>query len=182
MTAEQRKIIEEWRQDMKLIFGAHYASCVEAQKLNCRLGIPVVALSAIVGTSSLADLASDPLPLTKIVVGLTSLLVAVLASLQTFLRYSERAEMHRKAGAKFAALHKEIDHILVCPPKDVELGRWMATFRKKWDRLSLESPTTSPRSWKRRKMELQTRQENDPPRLQARTSQGLEGRLDRTTE
>lgn len=156
MTTEQLKLIHEWRRDMKLIFGAHYASAVEAQQQNLRLGVPVVVLSAIVGTSVFAALGSDPSLLAKITVGCVSILVAVLAALQTFMRYAERAEMHREAGAKFAALHKEIDQLLVCPPKDDdELSRWMTSFRERWDKLSLESPTSSPSTWIKRKKELQ---------------------------
>ena len=159
MTAEQIKIIEEWRCDMKLIFGAHYASAVEAQRLNLRLGIPVVVLSAIVGTSVFAALDSNPSPFAKIAVGCVSMLVAALAALQTFMRYAERAEKHREAGAKFAALHKEIDQLLVCPPKDDdELSRWMSSFREHWDKLSLEFPTTMSSSWAKRKQQL--RKEN----------------------
>lgn len=156
MTPEQLKIIEEWRRDMKLIFGAHYASAVEAKRLNYRLGIPVVVLSAIVGTSVFAALGSDPSPIAKITVGCVSMLVVVLAALQTFMRYAEHAEKHREAGAKFAALHKEIDQLLVCPPKDdEELSRWMTSFRERWDKLSLESPTTSSSTWVQRKKQLQ---------------------------
>ena len=45
-------------------------------------------------------------------VGLASVLAAVLASLQTFLGYSERAEKHRVAGAKYGAIGRELEVML----------------------------------------------------------------------
>ena len=44
---------------------------------------------------------------------LLSIAAAVLASLQTFFRYSEAAEKHRSAGASFAALYRKFDLFLL---------------------------------------------------------------------
>lgn len=149
MTNEQKKQVEEWRDDMALIFRAQYESSLKTQRLNYWVGIPSAVLSAIVGTSIFAALDNNPSATDKIIVGCTSILVVVLTSLQTFLRYSERAEAHRMAGAKFAGLSKELSQILVCPPADdAEFSKWMTSFRGRWDKLSEESPTALPVIWK----------------------------------
>ena len=69
-----------------------------------------------------------------------SISAAVLASLQTFLAYSERAEKHRVAAAKYGALCRELDTIraelISISPELVE------SIRGKLDALAIESPQT----------------------------------------
>jgi hypothetical protein len=67
-------------------------------------GIPAVVLSTVVSTSVFASLLKQPDPWLQITLGFASVAAALLASLQTFLSYSERAEKHRIAGAKYGAL------------------------------------------------------------------------------
>jgi hypothetical protein len=67
-------------------------------RLNYLLGVPVVVLTTFVGTSVFATLQEDVNTSLRILVGAVSVFAAVLASLQTFLRYPERAEKHRIAG------------------------------------------------------------------------------------
>src|SRR5262245_50609618 len=150
MTADELKIIQEWHRDEKTSYAGHYASSNKARQLHYFLGIPVVILSAIVGTSVFLSLKySDPSQTTQIAVGLISMAVTVLGALQTFLRYSQRAEDHRAVGAKYAALYREIDQFFVCPPKDDdELRNWMTYLRERIDRLALESSMISGSKWK----------------------------------
>ena len=80
-------------------------------------GVPTVILSAVVGSSVFGSLAKSgrrdgqmamPIVRSGIGVGVVSILVTGLTALQTFLRHGERAEIHRSAGARFAALQKEV--------------------------------------------------------------------------
>jgi len=156
MTSEQKQMLEEWQDTFQLFLRGHYDAANRCERLNLWFGIPVVALSACVGTSifSALGLESAPPPWAKILVGCVSLLVAVLAALQTFLKYSERGEKHRIAGASFAALHKEIDQMLVLSPTDDhKLGAAMTSLRTRWDELSKESPTIPPKIYARYKGE-----------------------------
>jgi protein-S-isoprenylcysteine O-methyltransferase Ste14 len=107
MTNEQKQKLKEWQGNFQIFLRGHYDAANRCERLNLWFGIPVVVLSTLVGTSifSALGLESAP-PWAKILVGCVSLLVAILAALQTFLRYSERGEKHRIAGASFAALHK----------------------------------------------------------------------------
>jgi hypothetical protein len=125
------------------------------------LGIPTAILSALVGTSVFAALNEQPGKAAQIAVGLVSILVAILASLQTFLRLAERAEKHKESAARFAALHREVDQALVLPPTtDQELKTWMDSFRERWDALAREAPTANRRIWERaRGQMLQHRQQ-----------------------
>lgn len=155
MTDEQKEQIQDWGDGTQFVYRAHYESAVRLQRANLWLGIPTAILSGLVGTSVFATLNEQPVKKAQIAVGLISILVAILASLQTFLRFAERAEKHKEAGARFAALHREADQALVLPPPtDQELKKWMDSFRERWDALSREAPTANRRIWERARAQM----------------------------
>ena len=51
----------------------------------------------------------------KVVLGSVSVLAAVLASLQTFFNYSERAQRDRKLGAEYGTIRRRIDVVMALP-------------------------------------------------------------------
>lgn len=146
---QDRQLLNIWDSDLRVFCHGHYDVATHLDRRNYQLGIPVVVLSAIVGTSVFASVSLDPSLYAKIGVGLISILVAVLGSLQTFLRLAERAEKHREAGARFGALLKEIEQHQAVQIPDDELTGWCTDFRVRWDRLSAESPTIPRRIYKK---------------------------------
>ena len=76
------------------------------------LGVPVIVLTTLVGTSVFASLSTQPDPRLQITTGIASVVAAVLAALQTFLGHSDRAEKHRLAGAKYGALGRQLEELL----------------------------------------------------------------------
>ncbi len=48
-----------------------------------------------------------------------SISAPILAALQTFLRFPERAEQHRTAAVRFGKLKRDVETLLVFPPSDV---------------------------------------------------------------
>ena len=97
---KQQELIDVWETDLRIICHAHYDAAVRAEHRNYQLGIPVIVLSVIVGSAIFVSLKKDPSTYVRIIVGLLSLGSVVLALLQTFLKWSERAEKHREAGSK----------------------------------------------------------------------------------
>jgi hypothetical protein len=73
-------------------------------------------------------------------VGLASVAAALLTSLQTFLGYSERAEKHRLAGAKYGALGRELESLRSIANGASEEA--MTKVRERLDALAVESPST----------------------------------------
>jgi len=69
----------------------------------------VVVLTATVGTAIFASATSKPALIFVIGTGLVSLLAAVLAALQTFFGYAERAAKYRAAAASYATLKRDLD-------------------------------------------------------------------------
>jgi hypothetical protein len=135
-------LLERWRVRVRKAQRAHYSSAVLCQNRHFWLGLPVVVLTTVVGTSVFATLSKEADFSTKIAVGIASVAAAVLAAIQTFLRFSERAESHRIAGIKFGAMKKEIEHIQAFPPaKTDEIKRLCASLLVRWNKLSEEAPT-----------------------------------------
>ncbi len=82
----------------------------------------MVVSSAVVGTSLFATLAgttSDAAPRSlRVAISSLSVLAAVLAAIQTFLRFSERSERHVQAGDWYSAIKRQVDQLEAFPPDD----------------------------------------------------------------
>jgi hypothetical protein len=133
-----KDVLAAWYKRVTMTQRAHYLSVAHYSRKSYWFGIPVIALSTLVGTSVFATLQSQPQLWLQITVGLASVLAAVMASLQTFLGFSERAEKHRIAGAKYGALGRELEALLASQSQVSD--EVVADVRKRLDALALESP------------------------------------------
>jgi hypothetical protein len=134
-------LLVEWWVRADTVQRAHYLSAEHFKGRSLQLGVPSVVLSLFVGTSVFASLQSKPNIYLQITVGFCSVLAAVLAGLQTFLGYGDRAEKHRMAGAKYGAICRELEALIVSnpPPETKTLDH----IREKLDKLALEAPANS---------------------------------------
>lgn len=145
-------LLKDWRQRTAAASEAHYKLASGLRRKNLMLGIPVVIFSSIVGTSLFATLAHPEAgipPAFKIAIGLISLLAAIFAALQTFLRFGERAEKHVVAADWYAAVRRDVDQLLVLSPK--ERGTPKSCFdrlRKQMSKVGQHSPEIGDRLWK----------------------------------
>ena len=132
-----KEVLNDWYQRVRVTQLAHYESAEHFCKRKFSLGIPAVVLSALVGTTVFATLQKQQELWLQIIVGLASVAAAVLTSLQTFLGYSERAEKHRIAGAKYGALGRELEVLRTLDSVDTDIIR---ELKKHLDDLAQESP------------------------------------------
>jgi hypothetical protein len=103
------------------VAAAEHGHRLMADRLRRRyllLGIPVVVLTTLIGTSAFASISKaqgnsiqgleiDP-DIVLLAVGTISVLAAVLSSLQTFLRHATRAEGHRIAALRYETLRRDM--------------------------------------------------------------------------
>ena len=82
--------LPDWYERVVATQKGHYYAADHYGRLNYWLGIPVMVLTTIVGTSVFASLQEKPEPWLLILIGFASVLAAVLASLQTFLGFAAR--------------------------------------------------------------------------------------------
>ena len=91
---------------------AHYEQATKFRRASTLLGIPVIVITAIVGTTVFSSISQTTTSNNvKIFVGLLSVLASVLASLQTFMKLSERSEQHRIFGAKYGGIRRKLEQI-----------------------------------------------------------------------
>jgi hypothetical protein len=108
------------------------------------LGVPVISIAAVVGTSVFASLTVQAVaPPIRIALGLLSVLAAVLAAMQTFFRFAQRAEKHRAAGARYGATRRKLEAIYAGDSRSRE-GNYLSTIREELDRLADISPHVPP--------------------------------------
>ncbi|MGH8580385.1 MAG: SLATT domain-containing protein [Gammaproteobacteria bacterium] len=145
-------LLKDWRQRMAAASEAHYKLASGLRRKNLVLGVPVVIFSSIVGTSLFATLA-DPKaaipPMFKITIGSISVAAAILAALQTFLRFGERAEKHVVAADWYAAVRRDVDQVLALSAE--ERGKPKECFdrvRKEMSKIGQQSPEIGDRMWK----------------------------------
>jgi len=157
--AALEELLEAWASRVAAVEAGHFAMADRLTRDNFRLGIPVVILSTIIGTSVFATLGeSVGLPL-RITVGLLSVAAAVLASLQTFLRLGERSEKHRVAAALYSALRRDIESLLATPRKErPDAEPLFERIKLQMKAYGKESPAIGEREWAkvRERFELPT--------------------------
>lgn len=118
----------------------HYEMTSRLGRRNLWIGVPVIMITAAVGTSSFASILSELIPLwAKIAVGGASILAAVLASLQTFFKFAERADLHRVFAAKYGAVRRELESVYASDQSASE-SKFFDGLREKLDRLAEEAP------------------------------------------
>ncbi|WP_109482416.1 SLATT domain-containing protein [Paraburkholderia sp. C35] len=128
---------------------SHYDMADLLAARNRLFGIGVTVVSAVVGTTVFLSLvASSDSPWVRLVVGLVSIAAAVSAALQTFLRYAERAEEHRAAGARYGAVRRRLEAIYARDPGARD-GHYVSEVREVLDRLAEDSPSVPPRVFRR---------------------------------
>lgn len=119
---------------------SHYEMATRLARRNLWLGIPVIVITAIVGTSAFASIVAELVPTwAKVGAGGASVVAAVLASLQTFFKFSERAERHKAFAAKFGAVRRELE-TLHASGRVAQEPSYVAVLREKLDRLAEEAP------------------------------------------
>ncbi|HYQ41906.1 MAG TPA: SLATT domain-containing protein [Polyangiaceae bacterium] len=135
MINKTRELLEKWNGKAKGYRDLHYAASVRLRRMHYIIGIPTIALTALVGTAVFATLEKTVELWVRIALGFVSVMAATLAALQTFLRFSERAEIHRQASVGYDAVTREIEQTLAEELPDAEVKPAIERIRKRLDEL-----------------------------------------------
>jgi len=113
----------EYRIRYGLLGRAHYLAAARLSRLNRLLGVPVIVITAVVGTTIFATLDRSPEPQWKILAGLVSLLGAVLSALQTSLGFAQTAERHKAVGTRYRAVRRRLELFELKYSNGIDEGR-----------------------------------------------------------
>ena len=147
-TDEIELLLGDWRNRAYASQTGYYIMADRFGRRNYLLGIPVVVVSSIVGTAIFATLKDDVGVFVRVTVGTISILAAVLASLQTFLRFAERASVHAAGGAWYSAIRRDIESTLALPRElrgDPKV--YVDSIRKEMNKVAQKSPELNEQLW-----------------------------------
>jgi hypothetical protein len=142
------KLLDDWHKRCYAAQSAHYASSDRFRLMNYLVGVPATVFASIVGTAVFTGIDKDSSQ--SIIVACVSLLAAVLAGLQTFLRFSERAGQHATAADWYSSIRRDIEQILHLPPAlRGSAKETLDRIRKEMNRVGQDAPELSVRRWRR---------------------------------
>lgn len=147
-TAEiPENLLRRWLKRARENNFAHYYAEHQLNNLHLLLGIPATVFAATVGTAVFASLENSASLWMKIGVGLISIVTAILSGLQTFLRFSEKAERHRKTAVDYGSARRTIElHLVYTNHLTYDES---TKILERLDKIAEEAPNVSQRLWKR---------------------------------
>jgi hypothetical protein len=139
------ELIKGWKLHAVKARRKHEEAARQLDRKRYLIGVPAIIVSAIVGASVIASLEAHFGAWVTIAVGLGSIAASILASLQTFLGYAERADKHRAAGVDYKAVIRELEEekvlsLAALPSECAELRRWLDDIRSRFDDLEQKTP------------------------------------------
>ncbi|WP_339526615.1 SLATT domain-containing protein [Pseudomonas sp. EL_65y_Pfl2_R96] len=128
------ELLSKWNRMIVRLQIEHEINARDFGKFSWQLGIPCVALSAVVSASVFSSINES-------VASVISILTLILSSVQTSLNFDTRAAGHKDTAKKPGAISRETqDEIASCKDEAV-LGQIVSDIRKRLDSILLDAPT-----------------------------------------
>jgi hypothetical protein len=144
----QTELLLRWLTNCRRSQIANYTAAKNYLRGNYYLGVPAVLFSAIVGTSVFAALGTSVEKPLQILVGIVSVLAAVLGALQTFLRWGELASKCRATAAEYGGIKRQIEQLLVSAHSGTTIADdAVSHIREQMDTLARDAPDLPAKIW-----------------------------------
>ena len=148
--AEPERLLRAWLQRTRLSQHSHHDAGKICRRLNYCLSIPVLLITAFLGTAAFASLQSDTTVTSKAIFGSLSFVAAALTAVQTNLRLGDKSEEHKKLGAQYGNIRRDIETVLALTAEERELPEVVLTrIRGELDAMSAEGDVVSRRIFDR---------------------------------
>lgn len=150
-TDDTERLLADWERRSAVAKVAHYELTETYRRRYNLLGIPAVILASVVGTSLFATIGETSIDWRlRLAGGFVSVLSAVFAGLQTFLRYGELAERHMVAADWYAAVNRRIHQLQALQPGERgDAKACLDELRKELAKIGQQSPAIGERTWER---------------------------------
>jgi hypothetical protein len=145
-TADHRKLLEDWRWVSRRANVAHLRATDTFSTRFVRVGGAATVLAAVVSSTVFATLSNSVDAWVRLVAAILGLFSAALAGLNTFLRYGERVEMHRRAARLYGGIVRRIDELLTCGG-DTDLRSAIEQIRAEIDAIDNNAPNVPDYIW-----------------------------------
>lgn len=98
-----------YQRKYRIIGRAHYLAADRCTRFHRLLSIPVIVITAVIGTTIFSTLNQNPDPKWKIVAGAITLASTILSSLQASLGFSQLAEKHKGGGERYRGVCRRFE-------------------------------------------------------------------------
>ena len=169
-------LLQAWHRRVAAAEAGHRIMAERMRRRYLMLGVPIIVLTTVVGTSVFASLQHATVPTAvRVAVGSISILAAVMSSLQTFLRYGMRSEGHRIGAIRYETLRRDVSELLALPRQSrPDPVRQLDSVRQRLDRYAKESPTIDERLWAKLEHQFHLSRVPPDPRFRDRTPQTVQ--------
>lgn len=136
------ELLNRWHKTIRRYQVEHELSARFYEKLNWKFGIPAALLSTGVGGGILADIEGfSQTRSLMIIIGLLSLLSAMLISVETFMKFGERFVAHKTTAIKYGELSRSIQQVLAGGTASADPEAFMESVKETWNTIDKEAPT-----------------------------------------
>jgi hypothetical protein len=121
---------------------AHYEVAVDYQGKNGSLGIPVIAINALVSASLFATFLKSDNEILRYIALALSLISIILSSLHTYLKFSDKAETHRISASEYSEIRRKLEILhatkVIAQPALDEIGKEISELAKRAPNISVK--------------------------------------------
>lgn len=150
MSQNPTQLLESWNKRLREIQHSQYEAAKKKAKLHYVFGVPGVILATVVSSAIFSSVQKQTIDEgIKILFGCLSALSAIVAGLQTFFKFSEKAEKHRTYGAKAGALRRQLEQYLAMGNISTFSEEKFDKIRDEYNQISDDAPAVSDRTWKK---------------------------------
>lgn len=144
--ADDRELLETWRWVARRANVAHLRATDTFSTRYVRVGGAATVLAAVVSSTVFATLGESVDEWVRVLAASLGLLSAALAGLNTFLRYGERVEMHRRAARQYGGIVRRIHELLTCHSES-NLCPEIEKLRADFDAIDNDAPNVPAYVW-----------------------------------
>ncbi|MFG1930875.1 SLATT domain-containing protein [Mycobacterium sp. NPDC048908] len=149
-TDDSDRLLRDWFQRARHSQHSHHEQGKIFKRRNYLLAVPVVVINTVLGTTAFASINSQAGTTQKIWFGVLSMVAAVLAALQVYFKYAEKAEQHKHLGAQYGNVRRGIEQSIALVPSDRgDVKVVLDEFRQQFDALGTEGDVVSRRIFER---------------------------------
>lgn len=147
MDEKKKKLISDWHRRCRQSQRLNYETGSLYLKYHYIVGVISIVLSTIVSSTFFTQIVQQNTNNQSVIViiitygiGIMSVLVGILSALQTFFRFSEKAEKYKTISAKYGAVRRELEYLMTQDEiSKNELERQLKTIRSSMDDLASNS-------------------------------------------
>ena len=148
MDDKKKKLIADWHRRCRQSQRLNYVTGNLYLRYHYIVGVISIILSAIVSSTFFSQIvqqisnnqSATTTPIISYIAGLLSISVGILSALQTFFRFSEKAEKYKAISAKYGAVRRQLEYLMT--QDDIsknELERQLNGIRTSMDDLAANS-------------------------------------------